>query len=191
MSAGPNATYPDLLKLGEDVRAEIVDGVVGERAGPSGEHSMAQLGIGAALRRRFARASGGRWPGGWWLGSELDVEYEPHQVFSHDVAVWRREHLPDGIKGRPQRVRPDRACEILSPSTRRRDQLEKLRVMQRAGVPYYWLVDPEERTLIVHRLDGESYRIVLTATADETVRAEPFDAIELRMSVPFDGEDEE
>ena len=63
--------------------------------------------------------------------------------------------------------------------------------MQRAGVPYYWLVDPEERTLIVHRLDGESYRIVLTATADETVRAEPFDAIELRMSVPFDGEDEE
>lgn len=191
VSAGPKATYPDLLKLGEGVRAEIVDGVIVERAGPSGEHSMAQLGIGGVLRRRFGRAPGGRWPGGWWIGTELDVEYEPHQVFCHDVAGWKRERLVEGIKGRPQRTRPDWVCEILSPSTRRRDQLEKLRVIQRAGVPHYWLVDPEERTLIVHRLDGDSYRLVLTATGDEVVRAEPFEAVELRMPVLFDGDDEE
>lgn len=49
VSVGPKATYPDLLKLGEGVRAEIVDDVIVERAGPSGEHSTAQLGIGAAL----------------------------------------------------------------------------------------------------------------------------------------------
>lgn len=191
VSSGPKATYPDLLALGEDVRAEIIDGVIVERAGPSGEHSMAQAGIGAVLRRRFGRLPGGRWPGGWWIGSEMDVEYELHEVFCHDLAGWRRERMPDGPKGRPARIRPDWACEILSPSNYRRDQVDKLRVLQRCSVPHYWIIAPEERTLVVHRLDGDSYRIVLTAHVDETVRAEPFDAVELRVAALFDGEDEE
>ena len=33
------------------------------------------------------------------------------------------------------------------------------------------------------RLDGDTYRIVLTAAATERVRAEPFDAIELDLAI--------
>lgn len=36
-------------------------------------------------------------------------------------------------------------------------------------------------TLEVHRLDGETYRVVATHSRDEIVRAEPFDAIELPL----------
>jgi hypothetical protein len=58
----------------------------------------------------------------------------------------------------------------------------------RAG-PGGWVIldEPElhlrghQHTLEVLRLDGETYRIVLSAGEEERVRAEPFDAIELEL----------
>jgi len=44
-----------------------------------------------------------------------------------------------------------------------------------------WLVDPASRSAEVFRLDGESYRLVVTRGEDEVVRLEPFDAIELEL----------
>ncbi|MCP4157447.1 MAG: Uma2 family endonuclease [bacterium] len=38
---------------------------------------------------------------------------------------------------------PDLIIEILSPSTRRRDRLEKFNLYEIAGVKEYWLIDPE------------------------------------------------
>jgi hypothetical protein len=35
----------------------------------------------------------------------------------------------------------------------------------------------------VWRLDGDGYRVALTAAGDEKVRAEPFDAIELDLAI--------
>lgn len=64
----------------------------------------------------------------------------------------------------------------------------KVRAYHRAGVPHYWLVDPAERTLVVMRRAEAGYLTVLAATATETVRAEPFDAVELRVAGFFDDE---
>jgi hypothetical protein len=36
----------------------------------------------------------------------------------------------------------------------------------------------EEKILEVYRLDGEGWRVVLTAAGHDRVRAEPFDAVE-------------
>ena len=44
---------------------------------------------------------------------------------------------------------------MLSPSTRRRDLTVKLRAYRDAGVPEYWLVDPDARAVVVYGLDGE------------------------------------
>ena len=49
------------------------------------------------------------------------------------------------------------------------------------GVTHAWLVDPVVRTLEVHRLDGETYRVVGVWRDAARVRAEPFDAIELEL----------
>ncbi|MEQ8836096.1 MAG: Uma2 family endonuclease, partial [Lacipirellulaceae bacterium] len=35
--------------------------------------------------------------------------------------------------------------EILSPSNKRRDRLEKMQLYAESGVAEYWIVDPEER----------------------------------------------
>ena len=54
-----------------------------------------------------------------------------------------------------------------------------------ARVPHYWLIDPERLTLTVLRWTSEGYLEALIATADETVRAEPFEAIELQLAEIF------
>src|SRR4051812_22379818 len=46
---------------------------------------------------------------------------------------------------------PDLVIEILSPSTRPRDEWLKLELYERVGVGEYWLVDPECDEVIVYR----------------------------------------
>ena len=60
----------------------------------------------------------------------------------------------DGSRIREDNARgaPDLAVEILSPSTSKKDQNEKFRLYERAGVREYWVVDPAGRWLCVYRL---------------------------------------
>jgi Uma2 family endonuclease len=188
----PRATIADLMALGDGAYVELVNGEIVQKVAPTFDHSHVQGLLGSHVTRRFARRPGGRWPGGWRIGPEVDVAYDEGNVFRHDLAGWRRERVPEPPGGWPVRIRPDWACEILSPSNYRRDLIDKFRVLQRAGVPHYWVVNPEERTLIVHRLEPAGYLVALTAAAGETVRAEPFDAVELRLDVVFgDADDDE
>jgi hypothetical protein len=46
-----------------------------------------------------------------------------------------------------------------------------------------WLVDPIERTLEVFHLAYGLRSLVATSSADERVRAEPFDAVELDLTI--------
>jgi Uma2 family endonuclease len=185
------ATFADLAALGDDVSAEIIHGAIVEKASPTMEHGRSQLAIGGALRRRFDRRPGGRWPGGWWFGSEVDVEYERHELCRHDVTGWRRDRVPECPRGRPIRLRPDWVCELLSPSNEKRDLIDKVQILHAAGVPHYWIGNPEARTLVVHRWAPEGYVIVLAAGGDDPIRAEPFESIELRLAVLFGDDDDD
>lgn len=185
------ATAADLGKLPESSRAEIIHGAIVEKASPSGEHGGSQFAFSTVLGRRFQRGPGGRWPGGWWFGTEIEIEYETHEVYRHDVAGWRRDRVPLRPSGRPVRTRPDWACELLSPSNAKRDLVDKFHVLHTNGVPHYWIADPLERTLIVHRWEPGGYLVVLAAAAGDVVHAEPFAAAELRISTLFGVEDDE
>ena len=78
---------------------------------------------------------------------------------------------------------PDWVAEVLSPSTVVIDRGRKLAAYARSQVRHVWFVDPVAQTLEVLRLDGETYRVVMVASGEEVVRAEPFDAIELGLAV--------
>jgi Uma2 family endonuclease len=185
------ATSADLDLLSEAVRAEVIHGAIVERASTSGEHGTSQLAFGRVLGRRFHRAPGGRWPGGWWFGTEIEVQYETHEVYVHDIAGWRRDRVAHSPTGKPVRARPDWVCELLSPSNARRDLIDKFQVLHRCAVPHYWIADPVEHTLIVHRWEPGGYLVVRTAAAGDAVRAEPFEDTELRVSALFGLEDDD
>ena len=185
------ATFADLEALGDDARAEVINGEIVEKAAPTFEHAHAQFKLAGFVGRRFGRHPGGKWPGGWWFGSEVDVEYEANQIFCHDSAGWRRDRIEHRPTGRPVRVRPDWVCELLSPKHEKRDLIDKMKVLHACGVRHYWIANPENKTLVVHRWTEKGYLIILTAATGETVRAEPFDAVELRVGVLFGDEDDD
>jgi len=182
---GARLTHADLIARVSGPPAEIVDGELVEKAAPSPEHGSAQFALSGLLFLPFGSRSGSDGPGGWWLMSEVEVEYETHEVYRHDLVGFRRERCPVRPSNRPVAMRPDWVCEILSPSNASNDTVRKLRTLHRATVPHYWLVDPERLTLTVLRWTADGYLEALAATVDETVRAEPFEAIELALADVF------
>jgi Uma2 family endonuclease len=176
-------TLADWLALPEDARFELIDGELIEKAAPTFDHGRAQghsyLVIGGQFDRKPGGAGG---PGGWWIGTEVDVAMDG-RGYRPDLAGWRRDRVPAPIKERPVTVRPDWICEIVSDSNRSTDTVIKLRRYHQAGVPHYWIIDQVDRTLTVHRHTTDGYLVVLRAEAHEHVRAEPFDAIELHVAV--------
>ncbi|WP_437652800.1 Uma2 family endonuclease [Sorangium sp. So ce1182] len=188
---GP-ATAADLLAIPEEQRFhEIIDGELVQKAVPSFEHGDAQSAIVAHVKLPFQRRPGGRWPGGWWFATEVEVELAPDQVYRPDVVGWRQERSPERPSGSPVRLRPDWVCEVLSPSNARHDTVKKMRAYQRCQLPHYWIVDPREETLTVYRWTPEGYLVALRAERGERVRAEPFGAIELQVGVLFGDERED
>ena len=60
--------------------------------------------------------------------------------------------------------------EVLSPSSRRYDRLLKFGRYAEAGIPQYWIIDPERPSVEVYDLDEQGeYRLVATGSGDETV----------------------
>ena len=98
-----------------------------------------------------------------------------------DLAGWRRERLPAMPEEAFFSLAPDWVCEVLSPSTERIDRGRKLRIYAEAGVAHAWLVNPVERTLEVLRLRDGAWTIVAVCSDSDTVRVEPFEAIELEL----------
>lgn len=185
------ATLEDFLAIPEDERFhELIDGEILERAAPSGEHGGTQLDVGTALNQRFGRRPGGRWPGGWWFATEVEVALPWGQVVRPDIVGWRRDRVPERPTGKLVSILPDWICEVLSANPGR-DLIKKKRLYHRAKVPHYWIVDPAERTLSVNRWSEDGYIEVLSAERGERVRAEPFDAVELGIDVLFGDEDPE
>jgi Uma2 family endonuclease len=83
-------------------------------------------------------------------------------------------------------IRPDWVCEVLSPATERFDRGDKIGIYARTGVAHAWLVNPLQRTLEVLHLSAERPREWTTLGVfrdDARVRARPFEAFELDLSI--------
>ena len=173
------ATYDDLLKVPDHLVAEILDGQLHVSPRPAPRHADASSGLAGVLRNPFDRGRGG--PGGWRILGEPELHLAADVVVP-DLAGWRRERMPVLPDQTFVSLAPDWVCEVLSPSTAVFDRRDKLPVYAREAVTHVWLIDPTARLLEVLRLDGATYRIIATFAGDESVRAEPFDAIELALA---------
>jgi Uma2 family endonuclease len=185
------ATLEDFFAIPEEERHhELIDGELVEKGAASGEHGATQADIVTALNSRFGRRPGGRWPGGWWFATEVEILFARTQLFRPDVVGWRRESVPQRPTGVPITVLPHWVCEILS-TNRRNDLVKKKRIYHQCQIPHYWIIDPAEETLAVHRWGPDGYIEVLAAQRGERVQAEPFDAVELHVGVFFGDEEPE
>ncbi|MGE0820645.1 MAG: Uma2 family endonuclease [Candidatus Binatia bacterium] len=174
------ATYDDLLQVPDILVAEIIDGELITTPRPAFPHARATSAIRGELHPFDRGAGGSGEPGGWWILFEPELHLGSDIVVP-DLAGWRRERMPVLENVPYGEIVPDWVCEVVSPTTARNDRVRKMPVYAREGVGHAWLVDPLHRTLEIYCLEGQRW-VLLSSHGDiETVRAEPFAAIQIDL----------
>ncbi|XXY53506.1 Uma2 family endonuclease [Sorangium sp. So ce269] len=183
-----SATYADLKAVPANKVAELIGGVLHVLPRPAPRHANASSVLGIKVGGPFGLGDGG--PGGWWTLDEPELHFPdpgaPGEIDAlvPDLAGWRRERMPELPKTAFFPLAPDWVCEVLSPSTEEIDREEKMPIYAREGVRYAWLVDPIARTLEVSSLvSGRGWGPAVVHRDAARVRVEPFEAIELDLSV--------
>jgi Uma2 family endonuclease len=77
---------------------------------------------------------------------------------------------------------PDFIVEILSPSTRRKDTVEKLHKYAKVGVREYWMLDPVNRTVNIALLGDDGFYDMESVRAEGTIALRTFEG----LSIDFD-----
>lgn len=151
-------TPEDLLAITDRPMPELIDGQLVERP---------TIGVKSdAIAFRLGR----------WVGNHVDAEDpglvlgaqgsyqifpdDPRKVRIPDASFVRKDRLPaTGVPGGHFKVVPGLVVEVDSPSDTAADRDEKVEDFLRAGVPLIWVVNPDTRTVQVHRPGGTDSRL--------------------------------
>jgi len=149
-STGRVLTMSEWARLPEDEPGEWADGRLVEEEVTDYLHEV----VVGALVAAFSAWLEGR--GGFVGGSDAKFATSPRRGRKPDVTVF----LPGGRVPPARgllRVPPDIAVEVLSAGSgdRRRDRVEKINEYAAFGVRFYWLLDPDERSLQILELSPE------------------------------------
>jgi Uma2 family endonuclease len=149
-SAHGSVSVEEWAALPEDETGELVDGCLVEEEVPDLVHESVVAWLVATLRALFVPL------GGFVFGSEAKFAVSARRGRKPDVTVFFGGKSPPPRRG-VVRVPPDIAIEVVSPAPRdgRRDRIEKLLDYATFGVHYYWIVDPDERSLEVLELGSD------------------------------------
>jgi Uma2 family endonuclease len=151
-------TYGEYLTWPDNPREELIDGIAYIREPPAPSRLHQEL-VGKLYYQVCTALEGKpchvyiapfdvRLPKSDETDDRIDTVVQP------DVLIVSDCHKLDQ---RGMRGAPDWVAEVLSPSTASHDQIIKVPVYERAGVPEVWLIHPTDRTLTVYRLEDRRY----------------------------------
>ena len=175
-------TYNDYLRIPEDgLRHEILDGEHYVTASPSLKHQTVSIRLSAALHTFVAAHRLGA-----VFHAPVDILLSWHDIVVPDLVFVSRERLSILTDANIQGA-PDLVAEILSPSTRRVDEGVKLARYERLGVQEYWIADPLQRTVAVHRLEEGHFRqdAALRADLQDVLTTPLLPGLEVRLAEIF------
>lgn len=175
-------TYDDYLKIPETpgYRYEILDGWLFKERSPSLNHQRVSGALFLQLAAFFHRHD----PGCDVLCAPVDVTLGSKTVVQPDilyVSSARREIVREERIDGPC----DLVVEIMSPANRRKDRLRKMEIYRRAGVPHYWLVDPDENTLEAFVLKDGLYTLVFAGGPGDEFSHPEFPGLNLDLNKAF------
>lgn len=143
-------TVEDYRALPEDQRVELIDGCFYDMAAPSTYHQL----IAGEVYRQIANYIYDRNGACTPFISPVDVQLDNDErtMIQPDVIIVcdKNQIVRRNVMGAP-----DFVLEVVSPGSKRRDYLLKLRKYEAAGVREYWLVDPEQKVVLVYVFDSE------------------------------------
>jgi Uma2 family endonuclease len=169
-------TDAEWATLGEDEPGELVDGVLVEEEVPDIVHEVVVHWLSAFLAfwllpRGGVIGGAARFLVGGGRGRKTDLF-----VFLPGSPKPRRR----GVSRRP----PDIAIEVVSPTPRdtRRDRIEKMEEYASFGIKWYWIVDPEARTVEIHERGANGLYIHLLGASEGPIEVPACPGLTLDLS---------
>lgn len=162
-------TYKEYEALPADGRRyEIHDGELSVTAAPTPRHQRISANLNEILRQHVKTRGLGE-----VLYAPIDCILADTTIVQPDLVYLETSRLSlvseRGIEGAPTLV-----VEVLSPGTTVIDRTTKSQLYARYGVPYYWMVDFEARSVEAYALAEGSYRLVQRASGNDPVSLPPF-----------------
>ncbi len=175
-------TYEDFCLFPDDgKRHELIEGEHRMSPSPRTRHQIVSGNL-AALLWNFLKES----RRGTLLAAPMDVVLSDLDVVEPDL-VYVSAARANIITEQNIQGAPDLAVEILSESSRKMDEIVKRKLYERAGIPEYWILDPELDAARVYRLrDGRYVRIAeLTREAGDALTSDLFPGLTLPLAEIF------
>jgi Uma2 family endonuclease len=151
-AASVKFTYDDFLTFPDDgKRHEIIDGEHYVTPSPNTKHQVVSMNLTRAFILYLEHHRVGQLFAAPFdvILSDVDIVVPDLVYISHGRAgVLTEQHV---------RGAPDLVVEILSPSTRKADEITKRKQYERFGVAEYWVVDPELDAIKVYRRVGDRF----------------------------------
>jgi Uma2 family endonuclease len=148
--------YADYLTWDDENRYELIDGIPVMMSSPSITHQSI---IGALYVQIWQFLRGKRCMA---VLAPFDVRLNADglddTVVQPDITVICDRAKLDEKRG-SYKGAPEMAIEVLSPSSKRLDNLIKLKKYQDAGVNEYWIADPENKTIRAYTLKNGAYTV--------------------------------
>jgi Uma2 family endonuclease len=91
------------------------------------------------------------------ITSPFDVVLASQEVYQPDIVVVLNKHL-ERVQKQCVMGAPDLVVEVMSPSSKLYDRVNKHMVYEKAGIPEYWLVNPRTQTVELFVLESGKYR---------------------------------
>ncbi|KAA1259668.1 hypothetical protein LF1_22030 [Rubripirellula obstinata] len=147
-------TESDFFALHANRMIELVDGNLEVLPMPTWLHQLIVDFLSDVVKQTVCSPSGGR-----VLQAPLPIRLFANHIREPDLMYFAPGSEPNDPRGYPTRV--DLAMEVVSDGAeaRRRDYEDKRRDYARAGIPEYWIVDPEDRRITVLTLESDAYRV--------------------------------
>ena len=172
--------YQEVLDLPENMVGEIIDGELHTQPRPAPRHSLAASNLGTDIVFSYHKGRGG--PGGWWILFEPEIHLDK-QVVVPDIAGWKKDCLPQLPETAFFELAPDWVCEVLSPSTARKDRILKLPLYTEHGVGHAWLIDPVLKTLEAYQLEDRFWKLIGAFSEKDVVSIYPFEEIAIELTL--------
>lgn len=169
-------TWRDFVELDEDDPRELLDGQLVEIELPTWTHERIVAALIAILTQWSWSCKTGQ-----VLASGYRLRIDERRGTMPDVQFYRKGNPPSSQEKGLERGRPDLVVEVISPSSRSKDSVRKLYDYAAIGVPEYWLLDPEARTLERLVLRDGVYSIVEAVEGDALFQPEGFDGLEVDL----------
>ena len=175
-------TYADYEKWDDEARYELIDGVAYMLSAPSRRHQEILLELAFRFKGYFDDK-----PCKVYMAPfdvRLNFDSKDDTVVQPDLLVVCDKSKLDekGCNGAP-----DFIIEVASPSSLGRDAMVKLTKYMQAGVREYWVVDPQNKSVLVALLENNGeYAAELFRYDTEAVHATIFDNLSINMREIFD-----